>query len=435
MDQLLINILYVLLFTLIGAIFAASEMALVTLRDTQIDALAEKSGAGRKIKELTEDSNRFLSAVQVGVTLAGFFSASFGASAIAPMIAPWFESWGMSAGAASTTSFIVTTLVISYISIVFGELVPKRLAMQSAETISLIVAYPLSWITALLRPVIWFLGVSVNVVLRILGRNPEEKREDMDAEELRSYVAGYEAIPETERSMVVDLLSVGERSVEEIMTPRTEIHFLDADLSIEDAQQMVNELEHSRYPVRDNGSDDEILGFIHIRDLIVPGENVRRVRDLVRPVQFFPVGKAVLSALTEMRSNNSHMAIVVDEYGGTDGLVTVEDVVEEFVGEIQDEYDREEDVVSRAEVGGEVSGLMGRAEVAKYLHTELPEGPFDTLAGYMVDQLDRMPQVGDSTELGDLVLTVSVLDGRRIDRIRVRRRAEDPEDPTTGEDH
>lgn len=435
MDQLLINILYVLLFTLIGAIFAASEMALVTLRDTQIDALAEKSGAGRKIKELTEDSNRFLSAVQVGVTLAGFFSASFGASAIAPMIAPWFESWGMSAGAASTTSFIVTTLVISYISIVFGELVPKRLAMQSAETISLIVAYPLSWITALLRPVIWFLGVSVNVVLRILGRNPEEKREDMDAEELRSYVAGYEAIPETERSMVVDLLSVGERSVEEIMTPRTEIHFLDADLSIEDAQQMVNELEHSRYPVRDNGSDDEILGFIHIRDLIVPGENVRRVRDLVRPVQFFPVGKAVLSALTEMRSNNSHMAIVVDEYGGTDGLVTVEDVVEEFVGEIQDEYDREEDVVSRAEVGGEVSGLMGRAEVAKYLHTELPEGPFDTLAGYMVDQLDRMPQAGDSTELGDLVLTVSVLDGRRIDRIRVRRRVEDPEDPTSGEDH
>lgn len=418
MDSLLVNIVFVLLFTLIGALFSASEMALVTLRDTQIESMAMTSKSGAKIKKLTDDSNRFLSAVQVGVTLAGFFSASFGASTIAPAFSPLFVKWGMGESAASTTAFIVVTIAISYISIVLGELVPKRLAMQSAETFSKLVAYPLTAITALLSPVIWFLGISVNVVLRLLGRDPEDKREEMDAG-LRSYVAGYEAIPATERDMVVDLLSVGERTVEEIMTPRTEVDFIDADLPIHEAQMMVNELDHSRYPVRDNQNDDEVIGFIHIRDLLVPDPKVKAVRDIVRIVQFFPEGKPVLAALTEMRAQNSHLAIVIDEYGGTDGLITLEDVVEEFVGEIQDEYDSESDIDYSSEFGGEVSGLLSRAEVEKYLERELPEGPFDTLAGYMVDELGRMPEEGDEVMLGSLMLKVAAMDGRRIDRITV----------------
>ena len=412
------NFLFVLLFTLVGGLFAASEMALVSLRDTQIQAMAAKGKAGQKIQNLTADSNRFLSAVQVGVTLAGFFSASFGAAQIAPLIAPWFEDRGMSAGAAGTTSFIVTTIFISYLSIVLGELVPKRLAMQSAETFATIVAYPLSWITAFLRPVIWFLGVSTNAMLRLLGRNPNDQKSDMDAEELRSYVAGYDGLAKQERDMVVDLLSVGERTIQEIMTPRTEVEFIDASTPIADAQHMVKDLEHSRYPVR-NESDDDIIGFIHIRDLIVPGAGVKTVRDLVRPVMFFPVGKPVLKALTEMRHQNSHLAIVVDEYGGTDGLITIEDVVEEFIGEIQDEYDREIPSKLDAATGGEVSGLLGRAEVVKYLARELPDGPFDTLAGFMVNELGRMPKVGDSVRLDDVLLTVHSLDDRRIDRVHV----------------
>lgn len=419
LSSLVVNILFVLLFTLIGAMFSASEMALVTLRDTQIESMALTSKSGAKIKKLTDDSNRFLSAVQVGVTLAGFFSASFGASTIAPEISPLFVGWGMGESGAATTAFIVVTIVISYISIILGELVPKRLAMQSAETFAKLVAYPLTAITALLSPVIWFLGLSVNVVLRLMGRDPENKREEMDAEELRSYVAGYEAIPATERDMVVDLLSVGERTVEEIMTPRTEVDFIDADLPIDEAQLMVNELDHSRYPVRDNQNDDEVIGFIHIRDLLVPEPQVKRVRDIVRLVQFFPEGKPVLTALTEMRAQNSHLAIVIDEYGGTDGIITLEDVVEEFVGEIQDEYDSEADIDYSAESGGEVSGLLSRADVEKVLERELPDGPFDTLAGYIVDELGRMPQKGDEVMLGSLLLKVALMDGRRIDRITV----------------
>ncbi|MBM7825051.1 putative hemolysin [Arcanobacterium pluranimalium] len=425
MSPLLTNILFVLLFTLIGAFFAASEMALVSLRDTQIESMAFRSRSGKKIQELTADSNRFLSAVQVGVTLAGFFSASFGAAEIAPLMVPWLENY-MGSSAAINTAFIVTTVFISYLSIVFGELVPKRLAMQSAETFALVVAYPLSIITALLRPVIWFLGLSTNIVLRILGRDPNEKREEMDAEELRTYVAGYEAIPETERSMVVDLLSVGTRSVEEVMTPRTEVDFLDASTPLTEVRAKVNELEHSRYPVRDNSNDDEVIGFIHIRDLIAPDPKLKTVRDIVRPVIFFPEGKPVLAALTEMRNQNAHLAIIVDEYGGTDGLVTIEDVVEEFVGEIQDEYDADAPAMVEITAGGEVSGLLGRAEVSKYINLELPDGPFDTLGGFIVNELGRMPEVGDQVELDGVRFTVRAMDQRRIDRVYAEIIKDDP---------
>lgn len=417
MSELLINLLFILIFTLIGAFFAASELALVSLRDTQIESMAARSKAGRKIQALTRDSNRFLSAVQVGVTLAGFFSASFGAAEIAPVVAPSLVGvFGKNAGMAS---FILTTIFISYLSIVFGELVPKRIALQSAETFSLILAYPLSAITWLLRPVIWFLGFSTNIVLRILGRDPNLKSEEMDADELKSYVAGYEAIPETERGMVVELLSVGNRSIEEVMTPRTEVEFIDAADLISDVQERVSKMEHSRYPVRANSNDDEIIGFIHIRDLISPNEKLRFVRELVRPVMFFPEGKPVLAALTEMRAQNAHLAIVVDEYGGTDGLITIEDVVEEFVGEIRDEYDRELPVKVEISTGGEVSGLLGRAEVQKYLNLELPDGPFDTLAGFIVNELGKMPEVGDCVEKNGVRFLVNKLDGRRIERVFV----------------
>lgn len=408
----------VLLFTAIGGMFAASEIALVTLRETQIESMAASSKAGRKVKELTQDSNRFLSAVQIGVTLAGFFSASFGASQISPYLEPVLENWGMSSGAAATTSFIGITLAISYLSIVFGELVPKRLAMQSAEAFSLIAAYPLSFITTLLRPVIWFLGFSVNTVLRLLGRNPEETREDMDAEELRGYIAGFEAIPTRERRMVVELLSVGERTVSEIMTPRTEIEFLDADTPIARAQEMVSELGFSRYPIRGETRDD-ILGFIHVRDLINPPSDTDTIRDLVRPMPFFPENKSVMSALTDLRAQGTHMAIVVDEYGGTDGLITLEDAVEEFVGEIQDEYDPEPAFAFDPERGGEVPGLLGRADVHKYLGRTLPDGSFDTLAGFMIMKLGHLPQVGESVTFEDLTLTVKSLDGHRVDRVAV----------------
>jgi len=424
MNDLVVDIALVLLFILVGGVFAASEIALVSLRDSQVRALAEKGGAGARVARLTGNSNRFLSSVQIGVTLAGFFSASFGAAQIAPQVSPALESLGMSSGAASTVAFVGTTVLISYLSLVFGELVPKRLAMQSAERFSVAVATPLDWIATIMRPVIWFLGASTDLVMRLLGRDPTAQREEIGPEELRSMVAEHESIGAVEREMVVDLLTVGDRGVEEIMTPRTEVTFLDADLPVDEAQARVATLEHSRYPVRGR-NDDDILGFVHVRDLISPGPGVRVIGDLVRQVPFFPTGKRVLAALTDMRSLGAHIAVVVDEYGGTDGIVTLEDVVEEFVGEIHDEYDKPDPGVQVRGAEEDVAGLMGRADVAKVLDRELPEGPFDTLAGFLVTRLGRMPAVGDTVTWDGLVLEVAALDGRRVDRITVREAGEE----------
>lgn len=406
-------------------------MALVSLRPSQIDEMARKSKSGAAVKRLTESSNRFLSAVQVGVTVAGFFSASFGAAQIAPAVAPVLESWGMGARTAGNMAFVCVTIVIAYLSIVFGELVPKRIAMQSAEAIAMLVVRPLSVITWLLRPVIWFLGVSTDVVLRILGRDPKEQREAMSTAELRAFMSAQDMITPAERSMVVDMLSVGDRQVQEVMTPRTEVEFFSADTPISQVRNEVAKLEHSRYPVRGGESDDDVTGFIHIRDLIAPPASVHVIGDLVRPILSFPTGKLVLEALTEMRAAHEHLALIIDEYGGVDGIVTLEDVLEEFVGEIRDEYDREIPKVIRKGDKREISGLANRAEVTKLLGTELPEGPFDTLAGFVVDELGHMPKIGDEIHWGGFVLTVAAMDGRRIEWLMVSQAPPDELDRLT----
>ncbi|MDO4887385.1 MAG: hemolysin family protein [Actinomycetaceae bacterium] len=431
MDPLAKNIAFVLLFTLIGGLFSASEMALVSLRQTQIDEMAKGGGTGLAVKRLTEDPNRFLSAVQVGVTIAGFFSASFGASNIAPEVAPVFEGWGMSTSGAATLAFVLVTIAIAYLSIVFGELVPKRLALQSAQAIARVVARPLAAVTALLRPVIWFLGVSTNVVLRLFGRNPRTPKDTMGVAELRAFVASQEEIGREEREMVVDMLSVGDRTVEEIMTPRTEVDFLSAEMTIGQARREVSRLDHSRYPVRQGTSDDDILGFIHIRDLIAPVDEGGAVGDLVREILMFPTGKPVMDALAEMRARHAHLAVVVDEYGGTDGIITVEDVVEEFVGEIRDEYDRELPVEIKRGDLREIDALASRAEVAKAFGIPLPDGPFDTIGGFVINELGRMPEVGDEVRWGAHLLRVESLEGRRIAWLRV---TEAPESAADGEE-
>src|SRR5690625_5037544 len=191
MNGLVVDIALVFLFVLLGGVFAASEIALVSLRDSQVRAMADRGGAGARVARLTSNSNRFLSSVQIGVTLAGFFSASFGAAQISPQVAPLLEGLGLGSGAASTIAFVGITILISYLSLVFGELVPKRLAMQSAERFALIVATPLNWIATVLRPVIWFLGASTDLVMRLLGRDPRAQREEIGAEELRSMVAEH----------------------------------------------------------------------------------------------------------------------------------------------------------------------------------------------------------------------------------------------------
>lgn len=415
MSGLWVNIALVLFFILLGSFFAAAEIALVSLRESQVERLAQRGRRGRTLASLVRDPNRFLAAVQVGVTLAGFISAGFGASQIAPAIAPVLESWGLSEGWASAISFIGVTIVIAYISLVIGELVPKRIALQRAESTALILAGPVELLARITRPFIWLLSISTNALVRLLGGNPHSAKEQITGEELRDIVAATEELTAEERALIDDVFDAGDRELREVMLPRTEVAFLDASTPVSEAIIEVSDAPHSRYPVI-RGSADDVVGVVHIRDLLTPDvdRSTRRVGDLARETAFFPGTKQVIPALTEMRRLRQHLAIVVDEYGGTAGIVTLEDLVEELVGDIRDEYDTE-----ASGPRTDVDGLLNLEDFTDETGVELPDGPYETVAGFVVSELGELPTVGASVEVDGHVLTVTELDGRRVARISV----------------
>ena len=416
-----LDVLLVFVFILIGGVFAATELALVSLREGQARALASRGKRGARVARLVEDPNRFLAAVQVGVTLAGFLSAAFGAARLAVPVSDLLEGAGLTTAASDTIALVLVTLVISYFSLVFSELAPKRLALQRAEGVSMAFAPALDRIATLSRPVIWLLSKSTDVVVRLLGGDPHSKGEAITEEELRDMVAAHESLTKDERKLIDDVFAAGERQLREVMLPRTEVAFLDAGMTLSRAIKETAEQPHSRYPVAGTSQDD-VIGFLHVRDLMVPPSNARglRVADVAREVKMLPASKKVLPAMSEMRREGHHMAIVVDEYGGTAGIVTLEDLIEEVIGDIRDEYDVDAgDALERR--GGEVEadGLLHLDEVRTVTGVSLPEGPYETLAGYVMATLGHVPRTGEAVEVDGHRLEVSELDGRRIARVRV----------------
>ena len=425
MSDVWLNIIMVVAFVLIGGAFSGAEIALVSLRESQVRALAETGGRrGQALNKLVSEPNRFLAAVQVGVTLAGFFSAAFGASTLSAPLADWgVTGLGLSRGLADPLAFVLVTIAISYLSLVVGELTPKRLALQRAEGFSLIVAAPLNAIAKLFRPIIWLLSRSTDLLVRLLGGDPTASGESISQEELRDLVAAHESLTSDERRLIDEVFRAGDREVREVMTPRTEVHFLEAGMTASRAAKQVAESNWSRYPVAGRNEDD-VLGFVHVRDLFLPGHPAGRaatVGDLVRDVKRLPGTAGVLTALSQMRKENQHFAVVVDEYGGTDGIVTLEDLIEEVIGDIYDEYDQDAgpDSDDPAEGPHEVDGLLNLDDFAEATGLQLPEGPYETVAGYVLAELGRLPVVGDTVTVEGRTLTVLELDGRRIARISV----------------
>jgi putative hemolysin len=281
--------------------------------------------------------------------------------------------------------------------------------------------------------VIWLLSKCTDGVVRLLGGDPEAGREPISEEELRGLVAAHESLTSDERRLIDDVFAAGERSIGEVMVPRTDVTFLDASMTISKAAKVAAESPHSRYPVVGRDQDD-VLGFVHIRDLLLPA--VRHGRDatvvsVAREVKALPGSKRVLAAMSEMRREGQHMAIVVDEYGGTDGIVTLEDLIEEVIGDIRDEYD--EDITEARRLAGgevEVDGKLNLDEIAEIAGVELPEGPYATVAGFVMAELGRLPRTGDVVEHDGMRITVVRTDGRRVARVRLTPRpAEEPVEP------
>jgi putative hemolysin len=273
----------------------------------------------------------------------------------------------------------------------------------------------------LARPLVWLLSRSTNLVVRLLGGDPALGRGVMTDEELRDLVTGTQALSPDERHIVGEVFDAGKRQIREVLVPRTEVEFLPAAMPLAEAASTVEHARYSRFPVYQESYDD-VIGFVHSRDLLDSraAADGRRVGEVCRPVKFLPISKMVLSALSEMRKDRAHLAIVVDEYGGTAGIVTLEDLVEELIGDIQDEYDSDASHPRQLHGGElEVDGLLNLDEFAEQTGIELPEGPYETVAGYLLAMLGHLPEKGESVEVAGRRLTVTQLDGRRISRLLV----------------
>ncbi|MCE7483376.1 MULTISPECIES: hemolysin family protein [Microbacterium] len=430
MADLLWNIALVFTFVLIGGAFAATEMALVTLRESQINAIGQRGRRGAKVAALARNPNTFLSAVQIGVTVAGFASAAYGATSIAPSLVPLLESWGLAPPLALTIATLVLTLIIAYLSLVLGELVPKRLAIQRNAQFAYAVAPALDGFATVMRPVIWLLSVSTNAIVRLLGGDPHKTSDELTDEEVRDIVATHQGLPDDERRILDDVLSLRGRQISEVMRPRPEVIALDKTASIAEVMTQIRELPFSRYPISDRSIDD-ITGFVHVRDLFeaVADDPGRPLAALIREIPYIPSTARVLPTLSRMRADGHQIAVVVDEYGGTDGLVTLEDLVEEVVGEIFDEYDT---AVLDAPGGG-IDGRLNLQDFEEATGLELPRGSSDTIAGFVTERLGRLALVGDAVDVPGATIQVAELDRRRIARVRVTLRATDDPDPSAAQ--
>jgi len=421
MSGTLANMGLVVLFILVGSMFAAAELSLVSLRESQVRSMSTRGRRGEAVARLAKDPNRFLAAAQVGVTLAGFLSASFGGATLSGQLAPRLVDLGLPPGAADIVALILVTVAISYVSLVLGELAPKRLALQRTEAIALAFAPSVDRIAKISRPVIWLLSVSTDLVVRLVGGDPKAKREQMSDEELRELVNTHETLGEEERRIVEGVFEAGDRQIREVMIPRTEVDFLDASTLVYKAAKEALHQPHSRYPVI-RGSADDVLGFVHVRDLLSPEMANRslRVSELARQTLVLPWTRPILAALADMRREGMHLAIVADEYGGTAGIVTMEDLVEELIGDIKDEYDLDE-AETTLHGGGdvEVDGLLNLDDFEDETGVELPEGPYETVAGFLMARLGRLPRTGDSVDFAERRITVRELEGRRVGRVLV----------------
>jgi putative hemolysin len=411
---------------ILAAFFVAAEIALISLRDSQVRQIASRGKRGARVAALAEHPNRLLAAVQIGVTVSGFLSAALGADQLGDYVIPWLESLGLATGWATTVSLIGVTLVIAYFSLVFGELVPKRVALFRAEEIAMTTAGIINIVANIFRPIIWMLSKSTDFVVRAFGVDPKEQRSQMSEEELLDLVTGHAALSEEERDIVEEVFNASERQVHEVMVPRTEVDFMDASLTVGKAIELAVDKAHSRYPVV-RGSSDEVVGFIHVRDLLDTSlaNKSTKIVELVRNIMYLPGTKGVLPALSEMRTQGQHLAIVLDEYGGTDGIVTLEDLVEVLIGDIRDEYDEHDSEVSLEERTGdfEVDGLISIEDLIEETKLDIPEGPYETASGFVMHFLGRIPQVHDVVNVNGIRITVLTMEGKRAGQLLISRTA------------
>ena len=425
------SVILLICLTLVNAFFAACEIAIVTLKDAKVEKMAESGDTkAQQLLKLTSNSSRFFSTIQIGVTLAGFLSSATDAQSFSAGLASALAFLPFSRATVEGISTVLITLLLSYFSLVFGELVPKKIAMKRAEQLSFRAAGVLTGIAAVFRPIVSLLTASTNGILRLIGIDPSDTEETVTEEEILMMVdAGEEkgVIDEDAKDMISNIFDFSDSTVSEIMTHRTEVGAVEDTASIADVVALSRKEGYSRIPVFHDDLDS-ILGIVYVKDLLkyvgAPVDAEVKLTDLMRPAYFVPESKLCADLFSEMTAHRLQIAVVVDEYGGTEGIVTMEDLLESIVGNMQDEYDREEEEIHR--VGDNrysVDGTASVEEISDLTGVELPEGDYDTIAGLMTDQLDRIPKPNEHphVKVKNLTLTVAEMDDRRIARITIEK--------------
>ncbi|MBN2624181.1 MAG: HlyC/CorC family transporter, partial [Acidimicrobiales bacterium] len=334
MSQLWPQLALVGVLVLVNAAFAGTELALVSLREGQLQRLEQRSATGALVARLARDPNNFLATIQIGITLAGFLASAAAAVSLAE---PLEDPLGFLGGAARPVSVVVVTLLLAYVTLVLGELAPKRVAMQRAESWALVAARPLSLMATVTRPVVWLLSRSTDIAVRLMGGDPSLQREEVTEAELREMVGTQTTITPKQRLIIDGAFEISERTLDEVLRPRPDVLVLDADWTARRALSELAASGHSRAPVAHERNLDDVLGVVHLRELLDQGD--RLVGDVTGDLVAFPETAGVLDVLHEMQSRRIQLALVVDEHGAAAGIVTVEDLLEELVGEIYDESD------------------------------------------------------------------------------------------------
>lgn len=445
--SLIFKTLLMVVLIFVNAFFACSEIAVISLNDKKIEKLAsEGHKKAKQVLKLTANSSNFLSTIQIGVTLAGFFTSASASQTYAPLIADaivkanasLISHYGMIKGISSA----VITIIMSYLSLVFGELVPKKVAMAKSEKLSYAFAPILLAIATVAKPFVKLLSASTNGVLRILGIDPNAEEEQVTEEEILMMVdVGEEkgVIEGAQKEMINNIFEFDDMDAGDIMTHRVDMTAVEADEPVTTVIEAAIEDGYSRIPVYDDDPDN-IVGIVYIKDLLkFIGEDLPKttsIRQVMRDAYFVPETKKCGELFTEMTEKRIQMCVVVDEYGGTAGIVTIEDIIESIVGNIIDEYDEEDEEISKINDNiYTVDGITDIDEIDELIGAKLPDGDYDTIGGFIISRLGYLPQDGnfDTVEFENLKFTVLSVDERRIDKVKIEILPREPENEITAQ--
>ena len=437
MNGPLLELVLIVVLVLLNGIFSATEIALVTLRRSRIQQLIDEGNRGAlRIQRLKANPGRFLAVIQIGINFLGFLASAFAAVSLVDGAADFLRQFGALANAAEGIALVVVTILLTLFTIVFGELVPKQIGLAHSERVAFTTARLMEVLGAIFAPVVSGLTLVTRFVSRLFRADvPADER--ISSEELRLIIeqGGEQGILEAEEEQMIHaVIELGEQRVHEVMVPRIAMVSLPADATITDAIDLIVTEGHSRIPVFE-GSIDEIIGIVYAKDLLpflkASAPEPPPLRSLLRPPVFVPESMTVDDLLHELQRRKVHIAIVLDEYGGTAGLVTIEDLIEEIVGEIQDEYDEEEPMIERlSEDEARVDGRAAVDDLAELFDTQVPledEDEYDTVGGLIYHRIGGVPRPGDQVALDGLTLTVEKTDGRRVSKVLVVRTREETE--------